>query len=128
MPKRTIRLEWHGSYALRGSDEMLFKNAEVTNKPGIYLFTVKYRNGYLIYMAGYTSRPFKTRLREHIREYQKGTYHIFSPKAFRNGKRTPRVWRGLWTRKSSNTAGRKKEFQSRKKTLEPIIEELLEAF
>ncbi len=105
----------------------IFSKPSVSEQPGIYLFTVEYINGYLIYMAGWTMRPFKKRLREHIREYQKGTYTIFETIDLQKGRRTE-IWHGMWKKKSTNTPKIKRLFQSRQRELEPAIEKLLCTF
>lgn len=120
-------LDWKGPLVLRGSDERLFLHSQVVNLAGIYLFTVNYRGGYLVYMAGWTTRPFKKRLNEHINAYKKGTYTIFDPKSLQNGKRVE-VWHGMWTKKATNTPKMKKMFQVRHRELEPTIESLLSTF
>lgn len=121
------QLDWKGPFVLQGSRGESFLKSPAADQSGIYLFTVEYRNGYLLYMAGWTTRSFKRRLREHIGKYRKGTYTILEPKSLQNGKRVA-IWRGMWTKKATNTPEMKELFRSRRQGLEPAIEALLSTF
>lgn len=120
-------LRWSEPLVLQGCEGELVFNSPIANQSGIYLFTVEYDNGYLIYMAGWTLRPFKKRLKEHINTYRKGTYTIFDSKRLQNGERVE-LWHGLWMNKTTNTPERRQMFVSRYQELEPAIESLLCAF
>ncbi|MEW6125565.1 MAG: hypothetical protein AB1757_00765 [Acidobacteriota bacterium] len=120
-------LSWKGPLVLQGCEGELFLKSPVVEQSGIYLFTVEHNNGYLIYMAGWTTRPFKKRLKEHIATYRKGTYTIFDPESLQNGKRVE-LWHGMWMGKSTNTPEMKQLFHSRYQELELPIESLLSAF
>ena len=54
-------------------------------KPGVYLQTFEYRDGYLIYAAGITRRPVPVRFREHTRHYMNGEYNVLDPSAAEQG-------------------------------------------
>jgi hypothetical protein len=123
----TYLLEWTCPLVLQGCGGELFLNSSIVEQPGIYLFTVEYNNGYLIYMAGWTTRPFKKRLKEHINTYRKGTYTIFDSESLQNGKRVE-LWHGMWMSKATNTPEMKQLFRSRYQELEPAIESLLSTF
>jgi hypothetical protein len=122
-----LLLDWNGPFALQGPDGNLFFDSPVANQCGIYVFTINYQDGYLIYLTGWTTRPFKKRFKEHIREYRKGTYTIFNCESFRNGKRDE-IWHGMWTKKETNTLAMKALFESRHQDINPVIEDLLSTF
>ena len=123
----TYLLEWEEPFVLQGRERNLFLNSPIAEQSGIYLFTIEYQEGYLIYMAGLTTRPFKKRLREHVNTYRKGIYTIFNSESLQNGKRVE-LWHGMWTKKSTNTPENKELFQSRDEELKPAIELLLSTF
>ncbi|MGB3219001.1 MAG: hypothetical protein WBD79_16490 [Anaerolineae bacterium] len=64
---------------------------------GVYLLSVEYNGGYLVYAAGHTSHFWK-RFRQHDRLYRNGTYTIFDHNAFTAGERV-KIWPGFWMRK-----------------------------
>jgi hypothetical protein len=65
---------------------------------GVYLLTVEYRNGYLIYAAGLTRRPIRKRLTEHTRKYLCGDYNVLDIRALQNCVRKE-IWHGWgWSR------------------------------
>lgn len=64
---------------------------------GVYLWTVEYQNGYLIYTAGITGRSMPFRLQEHTRKYKSGDYTVLDIVAMRQGIRKE-IWHGWgWT-------------------------------
>jgi hypothetical protein len=123
---RSVHLRWHGPYSLEPGSESLFV-ARAAREPGVYLFTSRYHHGYLIYFAGITQRPLAQRIKEHIREYRKGTYNILDARRLAAGQRRV-IWRGMWTRKETNTPEVRMLFQSRQERLQPQITSLLSAF
>lgn len=81
----------------------------------------------MIYFAGLTTRPFKTRVKEHIKEYRKGTYTIFDTESLLNGKRVE-IWHGMWFKKATKTPEMMNKFILRSNELQPEIEKLLSTF
>jgi len=78
---------------------------------GVYLFTVEYKNGYLIYVAGITGRFFRFRFYEHTRKYMSGDYTVLDIEAMRCGIRKE-IWHGWgWTPE------KRKDFNNRKQTI-----------
>jgi hypothetical protein len=55
--------------------------------PGVYLQTVEFRDGYVIYAAGLTRRPIATRIREHTRKYMTGDYNVLDISRMHQGVR-----------------------------------------
>ena len=65
-------------------------------RPGVYLWTFEYRDGYLIYLAGETGLTFGERMGQHSLEYMAGRYSIFDLVQAKNGVRSE-LWHGfLW--------------------------------
>jgi hypothetical protein len=69
--------------------------SEVSNHPGIYLWTVGTSYGDLIYYVGETGRNFRTRMRDHYKEQLSGMYHIYDPEQFSLGKKKE-IWPGVY--------------------------------
>ena len=99
-----IELRWEGPFSwpgfLCGADTRRFDCAAVASSSGIYLWTVNYSNGFLIYVAGITRRPFSRRFREHTRYYRTGVYTVFDVASLKQGVRE-KVWPGFWFRRRS---------------------------
>jgi hypothetical protein len=94
----TVELRWHGPFAWPGTGAMALPDldtAAVAASCGVYLWTVDYGGGFLVYAAGETRRPFRKRFREHTREYRSGRYTVFDAAAMRRGERR-KVWPGFW--------------------------------
>jgi hypothetical protein len=123
--ENTYRLDWQGPFILQGVQGNLLFDSPVAKQWGIYLFTVEYHNGYLIYFAGLTTRSFKQRCKEHIEAYRTGVYTIFDAKSFQQGKRV-KVWHGFWFRKRTDEM--EDEFLARCQKIESATEELLLTF
>ena len=76
---------------------------------GVYLQTVKYQNGYLIYCAGITRRSIPTRFREHTRKYISGEYTVLDIEELQLGRRVE-IWHGWgWTPEKISSFERRKE-------------------
>lgn len=83
---------WYGPYSWP-QFEMKSNLPPLPKHPGIYLWTVKYLNGYLIYAAGITRRLIPTRFREHTRKYIAGDYNVLNISSMQQGVRKE-VWHG----------------------------------
>lgn len=98
-----IELQWEGPFSWPGRSsqgvENDLNNMAVALRCGVYLWTVEYCGGYLIYAAGITRRPFAKRFREHTRAYLNGVYTIFDVPSLKNGVRKE-IWHGFWFKKS----------------------------
>ena len=72
-----LELRWEGPFGWPGLDpvELLTSLADspVASSSGVYLWTVEYLDGFLIYAAGITRRPFVRRFREHTRATEPGS-------------------------------------------------------
>jgi hypothetical protein len=67
--------------------------APQAGSPGIYLWTSRCADGYLVSYVGETGRDFRTRMQEHLREQLAGVYTIRDPEAFCSGSKAV-LWRG----------------------------------
>lgn len=98
----TIDLLWQGPFSWPGASvdtsKDAGKNATFLKKCGIYLWTIEYKPGFLIYTAGVTSRSFACRFREHTKSFHSGIYTIFDAYALQNGARKI-IWPGFWYKK-----------------------------
>lgn len=90
-----IDVEWLGPYGWPKLEGDLPSIPEV---PAVYLLTIEYQNGYLIYAAGITRRPMPKRFREHTREYMNWIYNVLDIMAMKAGFRKE-VWHGFWMMK-----------------------------
>jgi hypothetical protein len=90
-----IKIEWLGPYGWPKFEGDL---PSIPKVPGVYLLTIEYQNGYLIYAAGITRRPMQKRFREHTREYMDGVYNVLDIVAMKAGFRKE-VWHGFWMTK-----------------------------
>jgi|ERR1035441_1642971 hypothetical protein len=90
-----IDVEWLGPF---GWPKFKSNLPSIPNVPGVYLWTVEYQDGYIIYAAGITRRPMPQRFREHTREYMNGTYNVLDIAAMKVGFRKE-VWHGFWMKK-----------------------------
>jgi hypothetical protein len=89
-------ISWTGPYAWPRFEAKVGL-PPIPGHPGVYLMTVDYRDGYLIYAAGITRRPIPTRFREHTLKYRSGDYTVLDVAAMRRGERVE-VWHGWgWT-------------------------------
>jgi hypothetical protein len=113
-------IKWKGPFSWPGY--------EVNNNPdsvpdieGIYLFTFKYKDGYLVYSAGITTST-KKRLRRHTLEYKKGNYNVLDVKAAEVGERHE-IWHGWGYAKTHQ-----EEFIERREEILKAVDEQLKSF
>lgn len=96
LDQETIDINWTGPYSWP-KFELENNLPSIPNHSGIYLQTIEYQDGYLIYAAGLTRRPVPVRFREHTRKYMSGDYTIFDIVAMQQGIRKE-MWHGWgWT-------------------------------
>jgi hypothetical protein len=93
----------------------------IPNICGVYLFTFKYRDGYLVYAAGIT-KSMKTRFSQHTREYKQGNYNVLDTEYAQNGLRKE-IWHGWQYAKTH-----KQEFIERKEIILQAVDKQLSAF
>jgi hypothetical protein len=93
MRKNRTKIEWDGPF---GWPKLEGDLPSVPERPGVYLETVEYQNGYLIYAAGITGRSMPIRFKEHTRKYMSGFYNVLAIAAMKKGVRR-KIWQGFWT-------------------------------
>jgi hypothetical protein len=114
MRKNRTKIEWDGPFGWPKFEGDL---PSIPERPGVYLETVEYQNGYLIYAAGITRRPMPKRFREHTGEYMNGIYNVLDIVAMKAGFRKV-VWHGFWMAKK-----RPREKLAEYKKLQPTIQD-----
>jgi hypothetical protein len=91
-----VKVTWLGPYSWPGFEE-INELSELPAFPGVYLLTVEYLSGYLIYAAGLTRRRFRDRFKEHTGKYLAGHYTVLNISDMHLGRRYE-VWHGWgWT-------------------------------
>ena len=105
----TMDIEFTGPYSWPKLDvERILPN--VPTHPGIYLMTVDYIEGFLIYAAGITRRTIPKRLYEHTIKYMDGDYNVLETESMQQGIRKV-VWHGWgWTSEKKATFEKRKAF------------------
>lgn len=91
--KTEIILKLKGPFSLTGQ-ESLFKVKEI-KLSGLYVFTFKIEDKYLIEYVGITTRDFKTRFLEHIRELLSGGYKLYDFQKLKNNE-SFLTWKGRY--------------------------------
>ena len=74
----------------------LFQTDE-SKKFGVYLWTIKHEEQYLVHYVGETGTSFAQRTNEHIKCLLNGHYCINDPEKLANGVRV-KLWEGWWKR------------------------------
>jgi hypothetical protein len=117
-----IDVEWHGPF---GWPKFEGKLKPIPQKTGVYLMTVEYQTGHLIYAAGITRRPMPQRFREHTHEYMNGIYNVLDIAAMKAGFRKE-IWHGLWLGKHPRE--KLAEFKKRKPEIQEAARKQLAGF
>ncbi|MHC4091868.1 MAG: hypothetical protein ACYSVY_16645 [Planctomycetota bacterium] len=116
-----LRLQVHGPFGwLTGLDLPCVFDAPEIDGAGVYLWTVSFGTGELVYYVG-ESGLFTRRFREHLFAHLGGVYRIYDTNSLRSG-RIERVWPGMWQKDGERSAG---EFLSRRNELLPMVERQL---
>ena len=111
---------WQGPFSWPGFED-INKLKTIPNVEGVYLFTFKYKDGFLLYVAGITNST-KIRISTHNREYKKGNYTVFDVQSAENGIRKE-IWHG-WTYAKTH----QDEFINNKKTILNAVQNQLNSF
>jgi hypothetical protein len=108
--KPVLEVVWTGPYCwpqFASSDNP----RPIPEHPGVYLQTVRYHDGYLVYAAGLTRRPIPARFREHTRKYMSGDYTVLDIAAMQRGIRKE-IWHGWgWS------PAKRAEFETRRQAI-----------
>src|SRR5690554_394156 len=119
--KDKIEIIWNGPYSWpKYEDKNNLKS--IPQKPGVYLQTVEYQDGYLIYAAGLTRRTIPARFREHTYKYMNGDYNVLDIDAMKQGIRNE-VWHGWgWS------PDKRLEFERKKNEIIDAVQKQLTGF
>lgn len=127
--EQTVELLWCGPFTWPGvphhSRLQNLETFEGAERCGVYLWTVEYSAGLLIYAAGITRRSFRERFHEHTHAYRTGVYTVFDAASLMQGKREE-IWPGFWFRQ--RTVELKQEYQARKPEISGAAMRLLSAY
>ena len=74
-------------------------DSPAAGEPGIYLWTIAFDDGFLVYYVGETGRNHAVRLLEHYREHAAAMYHVYSPLEFLQGRKVP-LWPGRYEKEN----------------------------
>lgn len=118
-----IDVEWLGPF---GWPEFEGDLPPILKIPGVYLLTVGYQRGYLIYGAGITRRPMPEPFREHTALYMDGHYNVLDIEAMKAGFRKE-VWQGFW-KKKQRPREKLAEYEERKLQIQDAVRRLLAGF
>ena len=121
MYQLTMEIVFTGPYCWPKLDiERILPN--VPTHPGIYLMTVDFKDGYLIYAAGITRRTIPKRLYEHTVKYMSGDYNVLEAESMQQGVRKV-IWHGWgWTSEKRAT------FEKRKSSILDAVHNQLACF
>lgn len=118
---RIIEARWEGPYSWPGFERNNLCPA-IPKIAGVYLMTFEYQNEYLIYAAGLTRRPIRTRFREHTKKYLNGEYNVLDICAAREGIRKE-IWHG-WGYARTH----REEFEERRTAILEAVQKQLTGF
>lgn len=120
-PKIEVReIKWEGPFSWACYENQ--NNLDIIpDIEGVYLWTFKYKDGYLVYCAGITNST-KKRFRSHTLEYKSGNYTVFEVSEAERGKRKE-IWHG-W----SYAREHRDEFNERKEEILKAVGEQLKSF
>ena len=113
-PKIEVReIKWEGPFSWACYENQ--NNLDIIpDIEGVYLWTFKYKDGYLVYCAGITNST-KKRFRSHTLEYKSGNYTVFEVSEAERGKRKE-IWHGWsYAREHRDEFNERKEVIKRKK-------------
>ena len=122
MSMSEITLRFEGPFGLCGDRPRLLFNEEVSHSAGVYLWVVRYKDGYLVHYIGETGTSFNKRMKEHMIQTLGGNYRVCDPEALVQGEEKV-IWDGLWRK---GTRDKMLEFVDRYVELSPVIRDYLE--
>jgi len=120
-----IPMTWTGPFSWPGYEDKNHLPA-IPSGHGVYIWTAEYKDGYILYLAGYTRAGFLKRLKAHTTCYKKGEYNILDIDDMSNGIRN-QIWHG-WRERPTSSPQRMQEWLSRQDELQPVIERQLTGY
>jgi hypothetical protein len=116
-----IKLKMIGPIGLVGEKNIF--NIPETNSSGIYFFTFKIEDRYLIEYVGITTRNFNTRFLEHVRELSSGGYKLYDFEKMKNGEEFV-VFNGRYGKDADNIVTFLNNYKNYSQIIENHIHEL----
>lgn len=95
MVENLLSVNWYGPYNLIDQEVENVFTCLMSQKKGVYLFTIPFEGKYLVYYVGETGTSFANRLLQHVQSYLNGFYRVFDPEMFGKGKKIL-IWDGMW--------------------------------
>jgi len=89
-----IHLQFSGPFVLCGNDGILLFKEEISQRDGIYLWSVNVDDGFLVDYVGETGQSFSQRMKDHMIQCLGGNYRIWEPLLLSQGKKEL-VWNGF---------------------------------
>jgi len=99
MQESIIKIEFHGPFKLSGNEAVTLFQNELSHLAGIYLMSIQYEDGYLVYYIGETGQSFYVRLKDHVIQFFGGNYRIYEPEKFKRGEKEI-LWNGMWRKET----------------------------
>lgn len=118
MPEKT--LNFMGPFSMISEKPRFLFDDDIAQKPGIYMWTIKGRNGYLVDYVGETGKNIQSRFLVHFQAQFTGKYNIFEPDKLKKGERSY-LWRGYHWRKNEIDEKVKDFFRNTEEHLSQII-------
>jgi hypothetical protein len=116
-------LEFSGPFKLCGTKRHLLFDSDQARLSGIYLWAVRFKDGFLIEYAGETGRSFFQRMKEHMIQCLGGNYRVYEAEALLKGEKRV-LWNGMWRK---GTHALMPEFVEKYVALAPKIRDYLSA-
>ena len=114
-------VSWVGPLSWPGFEEANGVDGIPRDIQGVYVFTFKYRDGYLLYSTG-ISKSIRKRFSSHTREYRKGNYNVLDVSSAERGERKE-IWHGWGYAKQHQD-----EFIYNKELILSAVEDQLQSF
>lgn len=90
-----VSLEFSGPFKLYGAKGKLLFDQKVARLAGVYLWTVRFRGGFLINYVGETGNSFYRRMKDHMIQCLGGNYRICDAEQLLEGRKII-LWNGMW--------------------------------
>jgi hypothetical protein len=95
MSNQPLSIQWYGPYSFAlGQDDNLFTSS-LSQRKGVYLWTISFEGNYLVYYVGQTGNSFSARSLQHLQSYLSGFNRVYNPEKFAKGEREL-IWGGMW--------------------------------
>jgi hypothetical protein len=96
-----VPLDFQGPFKLCGTEGKLLFSREEAQLAGIYLWTVRFQDGFLVNYVGETKTSFHKRMKDHMIQCMGGNYRICDAEWLLKGERKI-LWNGMWRKGTRN--------------------------